>query len=70
MLESDRVARSQRILRETLAAAGVVLFVLVGGIATYYFVNGNLGDEQGNEGVEQESTPAIEARVGLEPWRG
>jgi type VI protein secretion system component VasK len=70
MLESDRVARSQRILRETLAAAGVVVFVLVGGIATYYFVNGNFGDEQSNEGVEQESTPAIEARVGLEPRRG
>jgi succinoglycan biosynthesis transport protein ExoP len=70
MLESDRVARSQRILRETLAAVGVVVFVLVGGIATYYFVNGNFGGEQGNEGVEQESTPAIEARVGLEPRRG
>jgi succinoglycan biosynthesis transport protein ExoP len=70
MLESDRVARSQRILRETLAAVGVVVFVLVGGIATYYFVNGNFGGEQGNEGVEQESIPAIEARVGLEPRRG
>jgi succinoglycan biosynthesis transport protein ExoP len=70
MLESDRVARSQRILRETLAAAGVVAFVLVGGIATYYFVNGNFGDDPSNEEVEQESTPAIEARVGLEILRG
>ena len=70
MLESDRVARSQRILRETLAAAGVVALVLVGGIATYYFVNGNFGDDPSNEEVEQESTPAIEARVGLEILRG
>lgn len=70
MLESDRVARSQRILRETLAAVGVVVFVLSGGIATYYFVNGNFGDEQGNEEVEQELTPEIEARVGFETWRG
>ena len=70
MLESDRVARSQRILRETLAAVGVVAFVLTGGIATYYFVNGNFGDDQGNEEAEQELTPEIEARVGFETWRG
>jgi len=40
MLESDRVARSQRIWRESLAAAGLVFFVLIGGAATYVFVNG------------------------------
>ncbi|MEM9173935.1 MAG: hypothetical protein AAGC67_01785 [Myxococcota bacterium] len=39
MLESDRAARSRRILRETLAAMAVVLFVLIGGGTTYYFVN-------------------------------
>ena len=70
MLESDRVARSQRILRETLAAVGVVVFVLAGGMTTYYFVNGNPGGGQSEEGVEQELTPAIEARVGFETRRG
>ncbi len=39
MLESDRVARSRRVFREALAAAAVVLFVLIGGATTYYFVN-------------------------------
>ena len=39
MLESDRAARSRRILRETIVAFAVVIFVLVGGIATYWFVN-------------------------------
>jgi len=70
MLESDRVARSQRILRETLAAVGVVVFVLAGGIATYYLVNGNFGDGQSDEDIEQELTPAIEARIGFETRRG
>ena len=39
MLESDRAARSRRILRETLAAVALVAFVLIGGVATYWFVN-------------------------------
>ncbi len=70
MLEPDRVARSQRILRETLAAVGVVVFVLAGGAATYYFVNGKFGEEQVDEGIEQEPTPAIEARVDSKTRRG
>lgn len=43
MLESDRAARSRRILRESLAAIAVVLFVLVGGLFTYVVVNGGGG---------------------------
>ena len=70
MLESDRVARSQRIFRETLAAVGVVVFVLAGGIATYYFVNGNFADGQSDEEIEQGQSPAIEARVDFETRRG
>ena len=70
MLESDRVARSQRILRETLAAVAVVVFVLAGGVATYYVVNGGLGSEQDAEEVDQGLTPAVEARVYLETRRG
>jgi hypothetical protein len=70
MLESDRVVRSQRILRETLAAVGVVVFVLVGGIATYYFVNGNFGDGPDDEEIEQGLKPAIEALLDIEPRRG
>lgn len=63
MLESDRVARSRRILRESLAAAGVVLFVILGGIATYVVVNGNFSDE----GSEQEAAEDVrnEARRGF-----
>ena len=63
MLESDRVTRSKRILRETLAAVAVVVFVLVGGIATYYFVNGNFSDGQIDEAVEEDQRPAIDARI-------
>jgi hypothetical protein len=70
MLESDRVVRSQRILRETLAAVGVVVFVLAGGIATYYFVNGNFGDGPDGEEIEQGQKPAIEAFLDIEPRRG
>lgn len=54
MLEADRVARSRQIRRETLAAIGVVVFVLLGGAATYLFVNGFPGfrpmtEEAGSE---------------------
>lgn len=70
MLESDRVARSQRILREGLAAIGVVVIVLVGGVATYYFVNGNFSGGQSDEQIEEGQAPAIEARVGSGVRRG
>lgn len=59
MLESDRVARSRRILRESLAAALVVAFVLFGGIATYYVVNGSGGaDAEAAEGAAPAATQA------------
>jgi len=67
MLESDRVARSKRILRESLAAAGVVAFVLVGGVATYYFVNVTVADDQTSQAVE---SSAIGTRVDFETRRG
>lgn len=70
MLESDRAARSRRILRETLAAVGVVVFVLAGGIATYYFVNGDFGDNRAIEAVEGGSTAAVEPRLGFEIRHG
>jgi uncharacterized protein involved in exopolysaccharide biosynthesis len=66
VLESDRVARSRRILRETAAAIGVVVFVLVGGVATYYIVNRDSGGSVEVEAVEQ-SKPAsarVESSVG------
>ena len=53
MLESDRAMRSRRILRESLAAAFVVAFVLVGGVTTYYVVN-VMG------GADSDATPAAE----------
>ena len=55
MLESDRAARSRRILRESLAAAAVVAFVLIGGLATYLFVNGNFADRDEAEVIEEEA---------------
>jgi hypothetical protein len=66
MLESDRAARSRRILRESIAAVAVVLFVLVGGIATYFFVNGAGGSDV--EAVEE--APATEARAATNVGRG
>lgn len=66
MLESDRAARSRRILRESLAAVAVVLFVLVGGIATYVLVNG------GGAAEPEASSPAsgTEARAPFGIGRG
>ena len=62
MLESDRAARSRRILRESLAAVAVVLFVLIGGGVTYYYVN--MSGQTGAEEAEAESTTE-EARLPL-----
>ena len=61
MLESDRAIRSRRILRESLAAAFVVVFVLVGGVTTYYVVNvrGGGGSDATRAVEESESTSAM-----------
>ena len=61
MLESDRAMRSRRILRESLAAAFVVAFVLVGGVTTYYVVNvmGGADSNAAPAGEESESTSAM-----------
>lgn len=68
MLEADRVARARRVRREIAAAAAVVTFVLVGGFATYLFVNGfgggrSAADEaaESDEGVESPASPAPQA---------
>lgn len=60
MLESDRAARTRRIWREGLAAAGVVLFCLVGGGVTYLLVNGGAGDASQ---TEQRAPAGPEARA-------
>lgn len=68
MLESDRAARSRRILRETLAAIAVVLFVLIGGGVTYYFVNmaGKAGmEEAAIEGTTEEARGGHLGELGL-----
>ncbi len=61
MLESDRAMRSRRILRESLAAAFVVAFVLVGGLTTYYVVNvmGGADSDAAPAAEESESTSAM-----------
>jgi hypothetical protein len=70
MLESDRMERSRRILRESLVAAGIVAFVLVGGVATYFFVNGAGRSEPVFEEVEQDGGTATEARFDFGTRRG
>ena len=68
MLQSDRVARTRRIVRESLAAAAVVVFCLVGGALTYYMVNIAGGPEEAV--VEEEATIETEARLNLDLGRG
>ncbi len=64
MLESDRVARSRRILRESLAAAAVVLFVLIGGATTYYLVNIAGGSNEAAEEAGGEEAGSSAMAVG------
>jgi polysaccharide chain length determinant protein (PEP-CTERM system associated) len=68
ILESDRIARSRRIMRESIAAVAVVLFCLTGGILTYVFVNGVWGGAADSDEMIEETAPAeteTEARVDL-----
>ncbi|MAG30002.1 MAG: hypothetical protein CL908_03800 [Deltaproteobacteria bacterium] len=65
MLESDRVARSRRIMRESVAAVAVVLLVLIGGLVTYRVVNATPSLE-----IEEVEEPAsastrIGSRIGI-----
>jgi polysaccharide chain length determinant protein (PEP-CTERM system associated) len=57
VLESDRAATHRKLVRQLVAAVSVVLFCLVGGALTYFYVNGVPawlssaveGDERGEE---------------------
>ncbi len=71
MLESDRVARTRRLMREMMAAAAVVVFCLFGGVVTYWLVNGS-GAAPTEEIEEAAPTPSedLEARVLLPQGRG
>lgn len=40
VLESDRVARRRKLIRQLIAAGGVTFFCLVGGYLTHIYVNG------------------------------
>lgn len=74
MLESDRVQRTRRVWRESLAAAAVVFFVLIGGGATYFFVNvwglGRSATEASAGGDSSESASPPEARAAGATRRG
>ncbi len=63
MLESDRIARNRSLIKQGIAAAAVVLFCLVGGAITYYYVNGSPGapDEATEGQAEAEQASLI-------PW--
>jgi succinoglycan biosynthesis transport protein ExoP len=69
MLESDRVARSRQMVREVLAAVGIVLLCLVGGVLTYWIVNGDSG-ATALEVEESAPAEANEARFDLGVGRG
>ncbi|MBW2500113.1 MAG: hypothetical protein JRF61_22755, partial [Deltaproteobacteria bacterium] len=69
MLESDRVARSRRVLREGLAAAGVVVFCLIGGVVTYLIVNGGGGAVE-EAVVEDEATIEGDTQARAAAWLG
>jgi polysaccharide chain length determinant protein (PEP-CTERM system associated) len=57
MLEPDRVARTRKMVRELVLAGAVVLFCLLGGLATYVLVNGAPGGA-----IEEEEAPGEQAR--------
>jgi succinoglycan biosynthesis transport protein ExoP len=62
MLESDRRALRHQRIRTGLAAMAMVLFALVGGVASYVWVNGGHGSGDG-ESVEEteEASPPVAA---------
>ncbi|HPG28431.1 MAG TPA: hypothetical protein PLW10_22560, partial [Myxococcota bacterium] len=66
VLESDRAARSRRIMHEAVAAFAVVFVVLVGGLVTYYFVNA----QPDRAVAEQEGAAEAQARVAPRTGRG
>ena len=67
IFESDRAQLMQKRFRQTVAVAGVVIFCLAGGAATYVFVNGAPGwvaavlggddEERGDETVTRVRLP-------------
>lgn len=65
VLEADRIARTRMLIRQGIAASAVVIFCLVGGAATYIYVNGGgfpviseVEGEAPGEGTEGEVEPA------------
>jgi len=56
LLAPDIAARRRQWIRNVAAAAGVVAFCLLGGAATYIWVNGAFGSGEEMEAVEQSAT--------------
>lgn len=70
LLEPDRLQRTRRAARQALAAAAVTAFCLLGGAATYVYVNGwpwGLGDDRS---IEAPGGAGMGERAALEPRRG
>jgi polysaccharide chain length determinant protein (PEP-CTERM system associated) len=70
LLEADRIARTRMLIRQAVAASAVVVFCLVGGAATYLWVNGGgitavmaADDEALSEGGEEASASGEGAAV-------
>jgi polysaccharide chain length determinant protein (PEP-CTERM system associated) len=62
-LESDRILRRRKLIRQALASAALVMFVLIGGAANYAWVNGMPGfvEDLLSEGEETPSPDSAAA---------
>jgi succinoglycan biosynthesis transport protein ExoP len=70
LLEADRAARTRMLIRQAIAASAIVVFCLVGGAATYLWVNGGgitavmaADDEALSEGRDEAPAPGEGAAV-------
>lgn len=66
MLESDRSERARRIVRETLVTAIIVVVCLVGGLTTYFVVNGVPGFLKSSD-TEESTEPAEDPQALFSP---
>lgn len=68
MLESDRSERARRIVREMVVVSAIVVFCLVGGLATYFAVNGAPSFlKRGDADAESEAPQETDAQVWMAP---
>jgi polysaccharide chain length determinant protein (PEP-CTERM system associated) len=69
LLEPDRARRTRRAIRQGLAAVAVTVFCLVGGAATYFYVNGFSAGRAGSEDGQESSEARPGDRAAHSTWR-